>query len=89
MSNILGNQFAYSDLLSYSLVSRFGFNFLPRFSLFIPRWPRFKRNSSIHNGINPLRPNNDLSQTSHCNIKGVSVREVMRIEYEITPVKLY
>ena len=21
--------------------------------------------------INPLRPNNDLSQTSHCNIKGV------------------
>ena len=24
--------------------------------------------------VNPLRPNNDLSQTSHCNIKGVSVR---------------
>ena len=39
--------------------------------------------------INPLRPNNDLSQTSHSNIKGVSVSEVMRIENEITPVKLY
>ena len=37
--------------------------------------------------LNPLRPNNDLSQTSHCNIKGVSVSEVMRIENEITPVK--
>ena len=23
--------------------------------------------------INPLRPNSDLSQTSHCNIKGLSV----------------
>ena len=31
----------------------------------------------------------DLSQTSHCNIKGVSVSEVMRIENEITPVKFY
>ena len=30
--------------------------------------------------FNPLRPNNDLSQTSHCNIKGLSVSEVMRIE---------
>ena len=36
-----------------------------------------------------LRPNNDLSQTSHCNIKGVSVSEFMRIENEITPVKFY
>ena len=25
----------------------------------------------IRQGINPLRPNNDVSQTSHCNIKGV------------------
>ena len=39
--------------------------------------------------FNPLRPNNDLSQTSHCNINGVSVSEVMRIENEITPVRLY
>ena len=39
--------------------------------------------------FNPLRPNNDLSQTSHCNIKGVSVSEVMRIENKITPVKFY
>ena len=37
----------------------------------------------------PLRPNNDLSQTSHCNIKGLSVSEVMRIDNMITPVKLY
>ena len=40
-------------------------------------------------GINPLRPNSDLSQTSHCNIKGNSVREVMRIENMIAQVKFY
>ena len=28
--------------------------------------------------VNPLRPNSDLSQTSHCNIKGLSVSEVVR-----------
>ena len=39
--------------------------------------------------INPLRPNNDLSETSHCNIKVVSVSEVMRIENKMTPVKFY
>ena len=39
--------------------------------------------------INPLRPNNDLTQTSHCNIKGLSVSEVMRIENMITQVKFY
>ena len=38
---------------------------------------------------NPLRPNNDESQTSHCNIKGVSVSEVMRIKNMITQVKFY
>ena len=37
--------------------------------------------------FNPLRPNSDLSQTSHCNIKGLSVSEVMRIENMITQVK--
>ena len=37
--------------------------------------------------INPLRPNSDLSQTSHCNIKGFAVSEVMRIENMITQVK--
>ena len=31
----------------------------------------------------------DLSQTSHCNIKGLSVSEVMRIENMITQVKFY
>ena len=39
--------------------------------------------------VNPLRPNSDLSQTSHCNIKGLSVSEVMRIENMITQVKFY
>ena len=39
--------------------------------------------------VNPLRPNNDLTQTSHCNIKGVSVSEVMRIEDMITQVQFY
>ena len=29
--------------------------------------------------LNPSRPNSDLSQTSHCNIKGLSDGEVMRI----------
>ena len=44
---------------------------------------------SLISCFNPLRPNNDLSQTSHCHIKGVSVSDVMRIENKITPVKLY
>ena len=39
--------------------------------------------------LNPLRPGSDLSQTSHCNIKGLSVSQVMRIEYMITQVKFY
>ena len=39
--------------------------------------------------INPLRLNSDLSQTSHCSIKGLSVREVMRIENMITQVKFH
>ena len=43
----------------------------------------------IENRINPLRPNNDLSQTSPCNIKGLSVSEVMRIDNMITQVKCY
>ena len=37
----------------------------------------------------PLRPNSDLSQTSHHNIKGLSFSEVMRIENMITQVKFY
>ena len=39
--------------------------------------------------VNPSRPNNDLSQTSHCNIKGLSASEVMRIENMITQVQVY
>ena len=45
--------------------------------------------SKIKVFFNPLRPNNDLSQTSHCNIKSLSVSEVMRIENMITSVKSY
>ena len=41
------------------------------------------------NGFNPLRPNNDLSQTSHSNIKSLSVSEVMRIENMISQVQFY
>ena len=39
--------------------------------------------------FNPLRPKSDLSQTCHCNIKGLSVSEVMRIDNMITQVKFY
>ena len=39
--------------------------------------------------FNPLRPNSDLSQTSHYNIKSLSASEVMRIENMITQVLLY
>ena len=39
--------------------------------------------------INPLRPNNDLTQTSHCNIKGLSVSEVVRTENMIIQVQFY
>ena len=39
--------------------------------------------------LNPLRPNSDLSETSHCNIKGLSVSDIMRIENMITQVKFY
>ena len=45
----------------------------------------FNRKSSV----NPLRPKSDLSQASHCDIKGLSVSEVMRIENLITQVKFY
>ena len=37
--------------------------------------------------INPKSPNSDLSQISHCIIKGLSVKEDMRIENMITQVK--
>ena len=48
-----------------------------------------KRKYLLNKTFNPLRPNNDLSQTSHCNIKGLSVSEVMRIENMITQVQFY
>ena len=46
-----------------------------------------KRTKKIQLFINPLRPNSDPSQTSHCNIKGVLASEVMRIENMITQVQ--
>ena len=49
-------------------------------------WPSLKLDS-CH--VNPLRPNSDLSQTSHCNIKGLSVSEVKRIENMIPQMKFY
>ena len=38
--------------------------------------------------VNPLSPNSDLSKISHCSIKGLLVREAMRIENMITQVPL-
>ena len=46
--------------------------------------PKYK-----HMDLTPLRPNSDLSQTSHSNIKGLSVSKVMRIENMITQVQFY
>ena len=43
----------------------------------------------VRGRLNSLRANSDLSQTSHCNIKGLSVSELMRIENVITKVKPY
>ena len=48
-----------------------------------------KNDIVVECSFNPLRPNRDPSQTSHCNIKGLSVSEVMRIENMISQVKFY
>ena len=37
--------------------------------------------------VDPLSPSSDGSQFSHCGIKGLSVRKIMRIENMITQVK--
>ena len=37
--------------------------------------------------FNPLRPKSDLKDIYHCNVKGLSVREIMRIENLISEVK--
>ena len=42
----------------------------------------FDKGVILEGGLNPLRPNNDVSQTSHRNIKAVSVSEVMRIQVQ-------
>ena len=42
---------------------------------------------TVNYHINPLCPNSDLSHISHCNIKGLSVRQIMRIENMVTQVK--
>ena len=38
--------------------------------------------------LNPLAPNSDMSQISHCTIKSSSAREVMRIENMISQVNI-
>ena len=48
-----------------------------------------KKKKGSNDSINSLRPNNDPSQTSHCNIKSLSVSEVMRIDNMITQVRFY
>ena len=55
----------------------------------VPTLKELEREIITEPFVNPLRPNNDESQTSHCNIKGVSVSEVMRIENMITQVQFY
>ena len=50
---------------------------------------RSSRQIKLSTRFNPLRPNNDLSQTSRYNIKALPVSEVMRIENMITQVKFY
>ena len=45
--------------------------------------------STISGELNPQRPNNDLSQSSHCDLKALSVSEVKRIENMITRMKFY
>ena len=53
-------------------------------------YPLYQCRLSAHAcGLNPLRPNSDLSQTSHYNIKSLPVRKVMRIENMIAQVKFY
>ena len=37
--------------------------------------------------FNPLRPKSDLNEIYHCNVKGLSVREIMRIENLNSEVK--
>ena len=37
--------------------------------------------------FNPLRPKRDLNEIYHCNIKGLSVKEIMRTENMISQVK--
>ena len=69
----------------------FNFVHIPRVTrggglgFFLRKGLQVKQNKTI----TPLRPNSDLSQTSHCNIKGLSVSDVMRIEIMITQVKFY
>ena len=42
----------------------------------------------IGSSVIPLSPKSDPSQISHCSIKGLSVKEVMRIENMITQIEI-
>ena len=71
----------------YFTVVLFVFQFYPvcKFGEFI----NFGLGTVRSERVNPQRPNSDLSKTSHCNIKGLSVSAVIRIENMITQVQFY
>ena len=50
---------------------------------------RIKNGAFDSSFLNCLRPKNDLNQISHYNIKGLLVREIMRIESVITQGTFY
>ena len=52
-------------------------------------WKHKRRICNLILGLKGLRPKSDRSETSHCNVKGLSVSEVMRIENLIAQVELY
>ena len=58
-------------------------------SLTFPIWELFGPVQSSSSHLFTNNDSSDLSQTSHCNIKGLSVSEVMRTENMINQVKLY
>ena len=51
--------------------------------------PEISATVSVHIKVLLSLPNSDLSQTSHCNTKVLSVSDVVRIENMTTQIKLY
>ena len=91
----INNQFnvmlKFRNLISKeTLVKLYKAHILPHFDYCSTVWHFCSANNRDKiEALNPLRPNSDVSQTSHCNIKGVTVSEVMRIENMITQVQCY